>query len=180
VAELLSLAAEITEYQGHFRTCPECGTINHTPIPAEVRAHSIGSRLPATLAYLTGRHRVGKRGLEEVVEVIFEVPLALGTVSHLEPQTSDALTPAHAEAVPAIQGAPAKHVDEIGWKQAGKRCWLWVAATTTVAAFLIHARRNWTALKALVGQTLVGVLCSDRWGPTTDCRRCSARYVGPV
>src|SRR5262249_37005325 len=107
---------------------------------------------------------VSKRGLEEVVETVFEVPVALGTVSHLEQQMSDALAPAHAEAVAAVRAAPVKHVDETGWKQAGQRCWLWVAATATVAGFLIHARRNLTALTALVGDGLHGILCSDRWG----------------
>jgi transposase len=163
VAELPELAAQVTEYQGHFRTCPGCGTVSHAPIPAEVRAHSTGPRLAATLAYLAGCHHVSKRGLEEVVETVFEVPLALGTVSHLEQQMSDALAPAHAEAVAAVREAPVKHVDETGWKQAGQRCWLWVAATATVAAFLIHGRRNLTALKALVGESLYGILCSDRW-----------------
>src|SRR5262249_43418089 len=110
VAELPELAAQVTEYQGHFRTCPDCGTVNHAPIPAEVRAYSTGPRLAATLAYLAGCHHVSKRGLEEVVETVFEVPLALGTVAHLERQTSDALAPAHAEAVAAVRGAPVKHV----------------------------------------------------------------------
>jgi transposase len=164
VAELPALAAQVTEYQGHFRTCLDCGTVNHTPIPAEIKAHSVGPRLAATLAYLAGCHHISKRGLEEVVETVFEVPLALGTVSHLEQQMSAALAPAHAEAVAAVREARVKHVDETGWKEAGRRCWLWVAATATVAAFRIHARRNLTALKALVGEALGGILCSDRWG----------------
>jgi transposase len=164
VAELPTLAAQVTEYQGHFRACLDCGTVNHAPIPAEIKAHSLGPRLAATLAYLAGCHHVSKRGLEEVVETVFEVPVALGTVSHLEQQMSEALAPAHAEAVAAVRAAPVKHVDETGWKQAGQRCWLWVAATATVAAFLIHARRNLTALTALVGEGLHGILCSDRWG----------------
>src|SRR5439155_24758948 len=29
VAELPEVAAAVTEYQGHFRTCPCCGTLNH-------------------------------------------------------------------------------------------------------------------------------------------------------
>src|SRR6516165_2297482 len=52
VAELPPMAAEVTEYQGHFCTCPCCGAVNHAPVPAEVRAHSVGPRLAATLAYL--------------------------------------------------------------------------------------------------------------------------------
>src|SRR5262245_4859173 len=125
VAELPEMAARVTEYQGHFRTCPCCGTLNHAPIPGDLKAHSIGPRLAATLAYLTGRHHVSQRGLEEMAEDVFDVPLSVGTVANLQAQMSAALAPAHAEALEAVRAAPVKNVDETGWKRAGRRCWLW-------------------------------------------------------
>ena len=142
VAELPQLAAQVTEYQGHYRTCPCCGQLNHAPIPQDLKAHSVGPRLAATLAYLAGSHRVSNRGLEEITEDVFDVPIALGTVANLRAEVSDALAPAHAEAVQAVRDAAVKNVDETSWKLAGQLCWLWVAATGTVAAFLIHARRG--------------------------------------
>ena len=163
VAELPELAAVVTEYQGHCRTCPACGVITKAAIPAELRAHSVGPRLAATLSYLAGCHHVGKRGLEEITEDVFRVPIALGTVSTLEQQMSEALAPAYEQALEAVRAAPVKHVDETGWKQAGARRWLWVAATQTVAAFLIHSRRNIAALTLLLGETIHGILVSDRW-----------------
>ncbi len=163
VAELPEMAAHVTEYQGHYRTCPGCGTLNHAPIPAGIRAHSVGPRLAAALAYLAGCHHVGKRGLEEIAEAVFEVPLALGTVSHLERQMSAALAAPHAEALEAVRQAAVKHVDEAGWKQAGRRRWLWLAASPTVAAFLVCVGRGFEALKALLGGGVIGVLTSDRW-----------------
>src|SRR5579859_3994063 len=54
VAELPQFAAEVTEYQGHYRTCPCCGRLNHAPIPQDLKANSIGPRLAATLGYLAG------------------------------------------------------------------------------------------------------------------------------
>jgi transposase len=163
VAELPKLAAEVTEYRGHFRTCPGCGTLNHAAIPADLKAHSIGPRLAATLSYLAGRHHLSQRGLEELVEDVFDVPLSLGTVGHLAEQTSAALAPAHAEAVQAVRQAAVKNVDETGWKLAGARCWLWAAATATVAAFVIHARRSAAGLTALLGEVKAGIIGSDRW-----------------
>jgi transposase len=99
VAELPEMAAQITEYQGHVRTCPGCGALNHAPIPADLKASSIGPRLAATLAYLAGSHHVSQRGLEEVAHDVFEVPLSVGTVANLQAQMSAALAPAHAEAL---------------------------------------------------------------------------------
>src|SRR5215216_3077381 len=66
LAELPEMAAVVTEYQGHYRTCPCCGQVNHAPVPQDLKTHSVGPRLAATLAYLTGSHRVSKRGLEEI------------------------------------------------------------------------------------------------------------------
>jgi cyanophycinase-like exopeptidase len=163
VAELPPVAAQITEYQGHYRTCPDCGTLNHAAIPHDLKTHSIGPRLAATLGYLTGSHHLSKRGLEEVVEDVFEVPIALGTIAHLETQLSEALAPAHVEAVASVRAAEVKNVDETSWKLAGQLCWLWLAATDTVAAFLIHAKRGVQALQALLGEDIYGLVGSDRW-----------------
>jgi transposase len=163
LAELPELTAIVTEYQGHCRTCPACGEITKATIPAELRAHSVGPRLAATLSYLAGGHHVSKRGLEEITEDVFGVPIALGTVSALEQQMSEALAPAHEQVLEAVREAPVKHVDETGWKQAGQRRWLWVAATQTVAAFVIHTRRNLAALTVLLGESIRGLIVSDRW-----------------
>jgi transposase len=163
VAELPKVAAQVTEYQGHYRTCTCCGQLNHAAIPQDLKAHSIGPRLAATLGYLAGSHRVSQRGLEEITEDVFDVPIAVGTVANLQTQLSAALAPAHAEALESVRGADVKNVDETSWKLAGKLCWLWVAATNTVAAFLIHAHRSWDALVALLGADIKGFVCSDRW-----------------
>jgi transposase len=163
VAELPRLAATVTEYRGHYRTCPACGLLNHAAIPAELKAHSMGPRLAATLAYLTGRHHLSQRGLEELAADVFDVPLSLGSVGILQQQMSAALAPAHAEALQAVRMAAVKNVDETGWKLAGKGCWLWAAATTTVAGFVIHARRSAAGLTALLGDQLTGIIGSDRW-----------------
>lgn len=163
VAELPELAAVITEHQGHSRTCPCCGEVTRAAIPASIRAHSVGPRFTATLSYLVGVHGVSKRGVEEIAEQLFDAPIALGTVSNLEQEMSAALVPAYEEARAAIAAAPIKHADETGWKQAGKKRWLWVAATATVVFFAIQPRRNLSALKRAVGATLSGILCSDRW-----------------
>lgn len=163
VAELPEIAAVVTEHQGHSRTCPGCGLLNCAAIPSAVRAHVIGPRLAAVMSYFSGRHHNGKRGVQEIVEAVFQVPLSLGTVAALEQEMSAALVPAHTEAGQAVREAAAKNVDETGWKQAGRKRWSWGAATATVAFFVIHARRNWEGLHALLGATIHGIIGSDRW-----------------
>lgn len=163
VAELPRLAAIITEHQGHARTCPCCGEVTRAAIPVCVRRHSVGPRLTAVMSYLVGVQGMSKRGVEEVVEQVFDVPIAVGTVSNREREMSAALAAAHEQARAEVADAEVKLVDETGWKQAGKKRWLWAVATDTATYFVIHARRNLAALKRAVGAKLTGLLSSDRW-----------------
>jgi len=161
--ELPPMAAKVTEYQGHARTCPACGEMTRAAIPEEIRAHTFDPRLTAAMSYLSGCQHVSRRGVEEVVETFFEVPVSLGTVSNLEQEMSAALAAPHAEAQEAVQAAAVKHADETGWKEAGQKRWLWVAATANIACFVIAANRGLDGLVALLGEQVQGILCSDRW-----------------
>jgi transposase len=161
--ELPAIVAEVTEYQGHARTCSCCGEVTHAAIPAAIRAHSIGSRLTAVLSYLTGCQGLSKRGVEEIAETVFAAPISLGTVSNLEREVSEALAPAHRDALAAVRQADVKFADETSWKLWGKLCWLWAAATTNVAVFVIHAHRGARGLTALLGDDIAGIVHSDRW-----------------
>src|SRR5437773_5524199 len=154
---------EVIEYQAHGRTCPCCGKVTQATVPATIRAHSVGPRLTAVFSYLTGAQGISKRGVEEIAEAIFQVPIALGTVAHLEQEVSAAIAPAHQEALAAVRKADVKFADETSWKLWGKLCWLWAAATATVAVFVIHAKRNVLGLAALLGEEIQGIVHSDRW-----------------
>jgi transposase len=160
--ELPVLVADVTEYQGHARTCPDCGHVTWAGIPQEIRAHSIEPRLTATLSYLSGCHGLSKRAVEEIAEAVFAAPISLGTVANLEQEMSAALEAPHQEALTAVRTAEIKHADETSWKKTAKLCWLWGAATTSVAVFLIDAGRGVAGLTNLLGATIQGILCTDR------------------
>jgi transposase len=175
VAELPERIAQITEYQGHTRICPDCGQQTSAKIPDDIRRFSVGPRLAAALAYLSGSPHVSKRGLEEIADTLFQAPVALGTVSNLEAEMSAALQPAHVQAQEAVRDAEVKHVDETGWKQAGKKRWLWLATTASVACYLIHTSRGAAGFAALLAGQIKGIFISDRWhvynGISLSCRQ---------
>lgn len=161
--ELPKVSAVVTEFQGQARTCPGCGHVTREAIPAAIRAHAFGPRLAAVLSYLSASQYVSQRGLEDICEVVFGVPLSQGSVTALQQQMGAALEPAYQEVAAAVRPAPAKNVDETGWKQAGSRRWLWTAVTATAALFVIHLRRGAAGLKALLGEAVEGLVSSDRW-----------------
>src|SRR4051794_41856240 len=77
--------------------------------------------LTAAITYLSGARHDSKRGVEEVVEALFGVPVALGTVAAAERELSAALADAHAAAVAAGGAAPGQNVGETGREGAGRR-----------------------------------------------------------
>jgi transposase len=164
VVDLPPIKPVVIEYQAHGRTCTCCGRVTQAVIPAAIRAHSVGSGLTAIVAYLSGNHGLSKRAIEEILENLFGVKIALGTIANLEQEVRAALEAAYQEAVAKVRQAEVKFADETSWKVWGKLHWLWTAATTGVVAFLIHARRGKEGLKALLGETINGILHSDRWG----------------
>jgi hypothetical protein len=56
------------------------------------------------------------------------------------------------------------HVDETGWRVAGKTVWLWCFATNDAVYFMIDRARGSPALKKFFIQEFAGHLVSDFWG----------------
>jgi transposase len=130
------------------------------------------------MSYLSGRCHDGRRVVEEFVGDVLGVPLSLGTVSAGEAEVCDALAEPHEQARRSVAGAAAKNVDETGWKVAGRRHWLWVAATRAAAVFAVHAGRGWDGLAAVLGRDpcRAGVVTSDRF-PAYDGLPVDGRQV---
>ena len=164
VAELPAIVAEITEHQAHGRQCVQCGHLTRGKIPADILAHGFGPKLSAATVFLSGRCHGSKRVVAEIVQTLFDVPISVGSICNIQAQASGALAPAHAQAEQAVREAPVKNTDETGWSLAGKLCWLWMAATQSVAFFKICAGRGRASLRELLGQVPTGILGSDRWG----------------
>jgi transposase len=162
VVELPEFPVQVTEHQAHGCTC-SCGEVTWAQIPPEIKQRVCGPRLTATFSFMSGVMHASKRRIEEFAEAVLQAPIALGTVSNLEEEMSAALEAAHAEAQQAVQQAEAKNVDETGWKQAGAKRWLWGAATAVAACFVIAPTRGMAGLVALLGETIQGIVTSDRW-----------------
>ena len=163
VVELPEVLVHVTEYQGHARTCTCCGHVTQAAIPADIRAHGHGPRMTAAISALTGAFHVSKRDGEGIVETIFGVPIAVGTVVAAERETSAALAAAYAEAQQACQDAPFNNVDETSWKLGKQLIWLWTAVSNVCTFFLIHRKRGAEALAAVFKQAFAGITISDRW-----------------
>src|SRR5262245_6726951 len=67
VVELLPLAVRVTEYRMGARRCPICGKRTRADLPAGVPRRPVGSRLTAVVALLSGRYRLSRREVRQLL-----------------------------------------------------------------------------------------------------------------
>jgi transposase len=161
VFELPVIQLDCTEYERHRLTCPECGTATCAELPAGVPCTTVGPRLQAFLAMLSGGYRLSKRMIERFCDDVFGWSISPGCICHLEQETAEALEPAVAEARAVVPSEPA-NVDSTGWRLRGRSIALWVAVTGTVTVFRVLLSRGADAVRELVGMTYRQILTSDR------------------
>src|SRR5215207_10320092 len=137
VSEVPRARAEVTEYRRHTLRCGGCGRLTRADWPAGVRQTSFGPRAQAVVGYLRGRLGASHRDVVEAMAVLYGLRMITGSVSAIQRQVSAALAAPAAEAARFVRQQAAPHVDETGWREAGRMKWLWVNATRDVTAFAV-------------------------------------------
>jgi len=120
-----------------------------------------GPRLKASLVYLTGVTHLSKSQTEQLCEDLLGFPISTGQVCDTEAELTELLAPVMQELHDAL---PAQDInmDETGWKQSGKRAWLWVAVAPLFTFFHIAFSRGRKVVEHLLGADYAHVLTTDR------------------
>jgi transposase len=163
VVELLPLAVRVTEYQMAVRRCAHCGRRTRAGFPAGVPRRPFGVRLTAVVALLSGRYRLSRREVRQLLQDLWQVRVSLGAVVRQEQAQSVALAPIVEEALSTVPQSAVVNMDETGWREDKQRAWLWTAVTAELTVFRIDRRRGGAVVDALLGATFAGVVGSDRW-----------------
>lgn len=163
VFDIPRLIALADEFRLHRLYCKRCGITTLGKLPAGVPTTGISPRFEALIGMLSGKYRLSKRLVQEMCQDVFDADIALGSVCNAEQQVSASVAEPVAEAQEAVKTAAVVHADETSWREAKHKAWLWVAATATVAVFLIRRHRNTDAAKELLGALFGGRLVTDRW-----------------
>jgi len=165
VAELPEIRPEVIEYRLHRLTCPGCGAANRAKLPGDVPRGAFGPRLQAWAGLLSGAYRLSKRQVQRLFADLLGLSISTGMVAKLQRQAGEVLAGPMAEITRAVREASAVHVDETGWREAGKKAWLWVAVSAGATAFGVHRSRGHDGLKALLGEDpgRDQVIISDRF-----------------
>jgi transposase len=126
--------------------------------------------LQALLAVLAGAYRLGKRPIRRLAQDLFGLSISTGLVAKLGRSTAEALQQPTAELEEYFRTQHAD-VDEISWREAGHKAWLWVVVTPLVTVFHTAATRCGKVARELLGSAYRQVVTSDRWKAYNRFRR---------
>lgn len=160
VFELPKVKPVMTEYRCHELRC-SCGYRTRAPIPPEVAHSQFGPAVHGAIAYLCSVHKIGRRGIVEIMNTLFGLDLCLGTVCNCLDRVSPALEPVTEEIRETLAESGHLNIDETGWKCKGKPRYLWVLVSPLVVYFSIAASRGAKVLKSILGEAFDGIITSD-------------------
>ena len=171
VWELPEVRPLVTEYRRHRLLCPGCGVTTAAPLPAGVPTGQSGPRLVAFTALLMAYFRQSRRRTALFLEALLGTPCSTGlTVKHQE-IASAALAGCHAELLAALPASDVANVDETAAMEAGRKAWLWTAATAAFTVFAVRLTRAGCVVRELLGEAYAGVVVSDRYAGYDHCLR---------
>jgi len=165
VWELPIVRPDITAHHYHTLCCPNCGELTTAERPVDVPPGAFGPRTAAAIAVLHGDYHLSDRLLPRLLHEFFGMPIAVGSVVGLQQVASTALEEVYETIHTAVQQQDRCNVDETGWKEAGKRRWLWTMVTAIATFFVVAGSRSGPALRQLLGECYSGIVTSDRHRP---------------
>jgi len=137
--ELPEVRAIVTVYLLQKYCCHSCGKQSIADLPKGVIDSAFGPKLTSLFAYLTGTLHVAKREAIQLVKDIYDVDIGLGSAPNIEKRVSNALDPVYQRIYHAIiNGKFCKHFDETGWRNSGKKRFVWLASCKIATFFAIH------------------------------------------
>ena len=163
VAELPPIEPEVHEYRLHRLSCPHCKTVTCGALPDGVPRTSFGPRLHAALSVLTGAYRLSKRQVVQLGSDLLGLTISVGMISKLERITAEVLEQPVAELAEAVKTAEAANIDETGWREDGRKAWLWVVVTSLGVVFRIVRSRAGSVAADLLGEEPKPIVISDRF-----------------
>ncbi len=162
--ELANGQAFVTEYRRHRLRCLVCHRLNRPEWSRETEDGGVfGASVKAMVGYLTGRLNLSHRDTAEALLELFNLKMALGSISALQRRVSTALAEPVTQALEFVQQQTSQSVDETGWKEKGKLNWLWVNCTEKVTVFQLQNARTQTAAQIIIDEQEIGVITTDRY-----------------
>jgi transposase len=148
--ELPQVEAIVTEYQLRKYSCLSCRKNSIATLPLGVPDSAFGPKLMGLMVTLTGVFHLAKREAVQLVKELFGIDVGIGSVPNIEERVSQALDPVyHRIHSFVMESKLCKHFDETGWRDSGKRHYVWLASCEHASVYMIDRHRSAEAFHKL-------------------------------
>jgi hypothetical protein len=121
-----------------------------------------------TIAYSAYLHYHQGMSISKIIEnlSILGMKISAGSLVGGWKALAQLLKPFYEEIGERIRGSTdAVYADETGFRQKGKKCWLWSFSTINEVFFLIRKSRGGDIVREVLGNIFHGILVTDFWKP---------------
>ena len=151
--------------------CQECGRRVRGQHPLliskafEVGTVHFGPRLLAFAAFQKMICGVSYDKIRLGFEQMLGFPVARSTLCRAMQRLARRAKPTRDALVEALRASPIVYADETGWKQGGRRVWLWVFTNLRETVYEILPGRGFEQAASVLGKNYAGTLGVDGWAP---------------
>ena len=151
--------------------CQECGRRVRGQHPLliskafEVGTVHFGPRLLAFAAFQKMICGVSYDKIRLGFEQMLGFPVARSTLCRAMQRLARRAKPTRDALVEALRASPVVYADETGWKQGGRRVWLWVFTNLRETVYEILPGRGFEQAASVLGKNYAGTLGVDGWAP---------------
>lgn len=151
--ELPEVKAIVTEYLRRKYQCAGCGKNSTACLPEGIPDSAFGPKLMGLFATLTGLYHMAKREAILLIKDLYDVNIGVGSSSNIEERVSQALDPIYQRIHHFVMESKlCKHFDETGWRDSGKRHYVWLGSCSEAAFYMIDRTRSLEAFQRLTGK----------------------------
>jgi len=169
VIELPPPQVIVTEHVYIERGCPDCGKrcVPSPDLGAVVRGQGrIGHGLSSLLAVLREEARLPIGMIQRLLATLTGLHLSVGAIVDSVAGVAARAQPVVTGLAETIRASPVVHLDETGWREAGRNGYVWTYSTPQIRLFR-YGRRTKDMVPAVVGDQFGGVLVSDFYAAYT-------------
>lgn len=157
------LKIQVAEHVVPRGYCANCRTTVEAKVPDAMPGATLGHRAVALTAWLHYGLGTTTGQVVAVLDGHLQCPISEGGLAEIGHRLATVLTPWYEEIQTLCLGAPVLHVDETGWRTAGRTGWPWCATATGATYYWIHDGRGREALDEFFTREFSGVLVTDFW-----------------
>jgi transposase len=162
VFDLPERLIEVTEHQASIYCCAACGGETKADFPAGVAAPAqYGERIRAAAVYLNVQQLIPEDRVAQTMSDLFGAPLLCpASLTAWVSDKAAALAPVTARIAELAAVAPVRHLDETGFRIAGKTQWLHTVSTEALTFYRVSEKRG-----AVPADLEGGVVVHDHFKP---------------